>query len=103
MKHHYLIPRIQSLTQVQVFLLVIASVGEEPLAKKNTTPENIAEAESPIRKESPPGRLSILSSRHCLAGLVSSLQRFLRPMTLTSYLSRVSSVTPERILLDPCL
>lgn len=50
----YLITRIQSSTQVQALISVIASVGEEPTSKEKTGPENLAEEDSSIQNESPP-------------------------------------------------
>ena len=96
MQHHYHIVSLQSSTQVQALLSVIASVGAEPSSDERTGPENLTEAESPIRKESPPPGPSSNAILTSLFGwsLVSSVQHLPQSTTPSPYLSRASSVAP---------
>src|SRR6266404_2406751 len=96
LSHHFC---LQSSTQVQSFLSVIASVGAESPAKENVGPENPAEEESSIQQESTlpvPSSNAILSSLFGWS-LVASAHPSPQSTSLSPYTSRASSVSPAEI------
>jgi hypothetical protein len=95
-KYRYLITRIQSSTPSSS-----PSVGYRVCRRgadlhEKTGPENPAEEESPIQKESPPPGPSSNAILTSLFGwsLVSSVQPLPQSTTPSPYLSRASSVAP---------